>query len=331
MAAGSTGDDELGVLGKTLSHYQIEAKLGSGGMGTVYRATDTTLGRQVALKLLRRDLLEDASGIARFEREARALGLLNHPNIAAIYGFEEFDKIRFLSLEYVPGPTLAERLRRGAMPIRDAISMGRQIAEALEAAHAKNLIHRDLKPANVKVGENGQVKVLDFGLAKTIERSGQVSIEGTTATLSEDLTQKMTIIGTPAYMSPEQANGKELDARTDIWSFGCVMYEALTGKRVFPRSNHDGNSCGGAGAGARLGRAASGNTSGGGTFAQTMLAEEPKQPVARRRGCAHRVGRHARVCGVGTACCDASNDDAANRGGHARGSSGRSCSGCLRI
>lgn len=227
-------DDDLGLVGKTVSHYRVDAKLGSGGMGTVYKATDTKLGRQVALKLLRSELVEDATSKARFEREARALGSLNHPNIAAIYGFEESDGMRFLSLEYVEGPTLAERLRRGALPIRDTISVGLQIAQALEAAHAKNIIHRDLKPSNIKVTENGQVKVkvLDFGLAKTIEPL-QAAVEATAATLSEQVTQRMSIVGTPAYMSPEQVSGKELDSRTDIWSFACVLYEAVTGKLAF--------------------------------------------------------------------------------------------------
>jgi serine/threonine protein kinase len=202
-------------------------------MGTVYKATDTKLGRQVALKLLRPETLDDAAGIARFEREARTLASLNHPHIAAIYGFEEHGGVRFLALEYVLGPTLAERLRRGPLPIREAMLVSKQIAEALEAAHAKNIMHRDLKPANITVSESGQVKVLDFGLAKSIERPREVSPEDNTATLTEKLTQSMTIIGTAVYMSPEQACGKELDSRTDIWSFGCVLYETLTGKQTF--------------------------------------------------------------------------------------------------
>lgn len=219
--------------GTSLGQYRIVEHLGAGGMGTVYKATDTKLGRQVALKLLRPETIEDAEGIARFEREARTLASLNHPHIAAIYGFEEHDGVRFLALEYLPGPTLAERLRRGVLPIREAMSVSRQIAEALEAAHAKNIMHRDLKPANIKVSESGQVKVLDFGLAKSVERPREVSPEGNTATMIEKLTQSMTIVGTAAYMSPEQACGKELDSRTDIWSFGCVLYETLTGKQTF--------------------------------------------------------------------------------------------------
>jgi serine/threonine protein kinase len=157
--------------GASLGQYRIVEQVGAGGMGTVYKATDTKLGRQVALKLLRQELLKDAPALARFEREARVLASLNHPRIAAIHGFEERGGIRFLALEYVPGPTLADRLRRGALPIREAISVCSQIAEALEAAHARHIIHRDLKPANIKLSENGQVKVLDFGVAKTIGAS----------------------------------------------------------------------------------------------------------------------------------------------------------------
>src|SRR5205085_3677085 len=191
------------------------------------------LGRTVALKLVRPDMLENAAGIARFEREARLLASLNHPHIAAIYDFEEHEGVRFLSLEYVSGPTLAERLRRGPLPLREAISFGSQIAQAIEAAHASQIIHRDLKPANIKITESGQVKVLDFGLAKPVERVRAAGAEADTATLTEQLTEKMTLIGTPAYMSPEQACGKDLDARTDIFSFGCVLYEALTGRQTF--------------------------------------------------------------------------------------------------
>jgi serine/threonine-protein kinase len=219
--------------GTGLGHYRIREHLGAGGMGTVYKATDTKLGRQVALKLLRREMLEDTGALARFEREARTLASLNHPRIGAIYGFEEDSGVRFLTLEYVPGPTLAERLRRGPLPFREAMLVGNQIAEALEIAHARGIIHRDLKPSNIKLSENGQVKVLDFGLAKPVERSHLVQSTDSTATIPENLTHSLTILGTPRYMSPEQASGKELDARTDIWSFGCVLYEALTGKQAF--------------------------------------------------------------------------------------------------
>jgi serine/threonine-protein kinase len=215
-----------------LGAYRIEERIGAGGMGVVYRAVDSKLGRSVALKVIRAELLH-GEGMARFEREARVLASLNHSRIAAIHGMEESGGTRFLVLEYVPGPTLAERLRRGPLPVREALVISKQVAEALEAAHAKGIIHRDLKPANIKVGPDGQVKVLDFGLAKSTERPPSPGADGVTVTLSENLTSAMTIVGTAAYMSPEQASGKELDARTDIWSFGCVLYEAVTGKPVF--------------------------------------------------------------------------------------------------
>jgi serine/threonine protein kinase len=227
-----SGVQELGPNSQ-LSHYRILDCLGAGGMGVVYKATDTTLGRPVALKLLRPEMLEDAGARARLEREARTLASVNHPGIAAIYGLEEHEGIRFLALEYVPGLTLAERLRRGPLPLREAILVSKQIAEALEIAHAQGIIHRDLKPANIKLSDKGQVKVLDFGLAKSVERPHMVQSTDNTATLTETLTRNMTIMGKPTYMSPEQASGKTLDARTDIWSFGCVLYAALTGRQAF--------------------------------------------------------------------------------------------------
>lgn len=214
-----------------LGHYRIVECIGAGGMGVVYKATDTKLDRPVALKVVRPELLDD-EGLRRLEREARALASLNHPCVAAIHGLEESGGARFLVLEYVPGPTLAERLRRGPLPIRQAMLVTKQIAEALEAAHATGIIHRDLKPANVKVSEDGQVKVLDFGLAKSVEQSHAVPADSL-VTMTQALTQEMTVVGTAAYMSPEQACGKKLDSRTDIWSFGCVLYEVLTTKRAF--------------------------------------------------------------------------------------------------
>lgn len=228
----SPGSPQLSA-GCMLGQYRVGRHLGAGGMGTVYEATDTKLGRQVALKLLRPDMLEDDVARARFEREARTLASLNHPHIATIYGFEEHGGVRFLALEYVAGPTLDDRLRHGRFSVREAMLIASQIAKALEEAHAKAIIHRDLKPANIKVGESGQVKVLDFGLAKPITRSQEITSADNTVTLSERLTHAMTIVGTAAYMSPEQAVGKDLDSRTDIWSFGCVLYEMLTGKRPF--------------------------------------------------------------------------------------------------
>ena len=219
--------------GARLGPYEIQASLGAGGMGVVYQATDTKLGRPVALKIIRAELLANEEVRRRFEREARVLASLNHPRIAAIHSIEESQGTIFLVLEYVPGPTLAERLRRGALPVREALVAGKQIAEALEAAHSKGIIHRDLKPANIKVSEDGQLKVLDFGLAKSVERTRTTVAAESAATVSAEVTQSVTVLGTPAYMSPEQVCGKELDSRTDIWSFGCVLYEALTGKQVF--------------------------------------------------------------------------------------------------
>jgi eukaryotic-like serine/threonine-protein kinase len=216
------------AAGTRLGQYRIEEHLGMGGMGTVYKATDTTLGREVALKMLHPEMLEDPASVARFEREARTLASLNHQHIGVIYGLEAHDTVRFLALEYVPGPTLAERLRRRALPIREAMLIAQQIAEALEAAHAKGIIHRDLKPANIKLSESGQVKVLDFGLAKSVEQP-QTSLSSEITMLTE----KLTIAGTPAYMSPEQATGKKVDPRADIWAFGCVLYEMVTGKQAF--------------------------------------------------------------------------------------------------
>ena len=216
-----------------LGHYRIAERIGAGGMGTVYKATDTKLGRVVALKLLRPEMMGDAAAQSRFEREARTLASMNHPHIATIYGFEEHEGIRFLALEYVPGATLAERLRRGPLPIGEAMLVCSNIAQALEAAHASGIVHRDLKPANIKVAENGAVKVLDFGLAKPIPHRQKVLSTDSTGTLTEIVTDSISIVGTAAYMSPEQASGKPVDARTDIWAFGCVLYEALTARRAF--------------------------------------------------------------------------------------------------
>jgi serine/threonine protein kinase len=219
--------------GDKLGPYEIVALIGAGGMGEVYKALDARLDRPVALKVIRTGLLEQHEALLRFEKEARLLASLNHARIATIHGFEEFSGTRFLVLEYVPGPTLAERLRRGPLSVQEAMRVGKQIAEALEAAHSKGIIHRDLKPANIKICE-GQVKVLDFGLAKSIVKQGpgRRTAEND-ETVTQDLTREGTVVGTAAYMSPEQACGQELDVRTDIWSFGCVLYEALTAKRAF--------------------------------------------------------------------------------------------------
>jgi eukaryotic-like serine/threonine-protein kinase len=222
--------------GARLGAYEVIAAIGAGGMGEVYRARDLKLGREVALKILPDVFLGDADRIARFEREAQVVASLNHPNIATIHGFQESDGVRALVLELVEGETLGEVVARGPMPLADALPIARQIADALEAAHDKGIVHRDLKPDNVKVTPEGKIKVLDFGLAKMLEPepARNPSFAGTMSpTLSIHATYGGMILGTAAYMSPEQARGKPVDRRTDIWSFGCVLFEMLTGKQTF--------------------------------------------------------------------------------------------------
>ena len=221
------------MIGKTISHYRATVRLGAGGMGEVYQATDSRLGREVALKVLRDDIARDADGLARFEREARVLAGLQHSNIAVIHGFEEAGGVRALVMELVLGSTLAERIAQGRLPLEEALPVARQVAEALEYAHERGIIHRDLKPANVKVTPDGVVKVLDFGLAKalTTERTPREATDSPTLTVAS--TAKGVIMGTAAYMSPEQARGKTVDRRTDVWAFGCLLYEMLAGRRPF--------------------------------------------------------------------------------------------------
>jgi serine/threonine protein kinase len=226
------------LIGRTLSHFKITAKLGEGGMGEVYQAEDTKLGREVAIKVLPEAFTEDPERFARFEREAKVLASLNHPNIAAIYDLSEDKGTHFLVLELAEGEDLAVRLSRGPVSVEDALPLALQIAEVLEAAHEKGIVHRDLKPANVMVSPDGQAKVLDFGLAKAWDNepgeSGSLSMS---PTLTAQMTQVGTILGTAAYMSPEQARGEEADHRADIWSFGVVLFELLTGARPFPGTN----------------------------------------------------------------------------------------------
>jgi tetratricopeptide (TPR) repeat protein len=229
----AVGDDARSrppdLTGRTLGHYEILSKLGAGGMGEVYRARDTELHREVAIKVLPERLAHDPDRLARLKREARTLAALNHPNIATLYGFESSGGTDFLAMELVPGDTLADLVQRGAVPLGQALAIAGQVADALEAAHEKGITHRDIKPANIKVTPEGRVKVLDFGLAKS---TGVAEIVGTTS-LTAAQTYAGQIVGTPAYMSPEQVRAKPPDHRADIWAFGCLLFELLSGERPF--------------------------------------------------------------------------------------------------
>ena len=220
----------MSMTGKTLGHYAVSALIGRGGMGEVYRARDEKLDRDVAIKVLPEEFAKDADRVARFQREAKLLASLNHPNIASIYGLEESEGTHLLVLELIEGDTLADRLKYGAIPVEEALELALQIAEALEAAHEKGVIHRDLKPANIKITPDGKVKVLDFGLAKAFAVEQEEANLSHSPTLSEAATRQGVILGTAAYMSPEQARGKPVDKRTDIWAFGTVLYEMLAGQ-----------------------------------------------------------------------------------------------------
>ena len=221
------------AAGQTLTHYEILGPLGAGGMGEVYRARDTRLEREVAIKVLPEHFADDEERLRRFEREAKTLASLSHPNVAGIHGIDQVGDTCFLAMELVPGEDLATRLARGRLPVDEALDVCRQIAEGLEAAHEAGVVHRDLKPANVRVTPEGVVKILDFGLAKPIRPKARE--DGTTTAESDSflVTEEGLVLGTPTYMSPEQARGKPVDRRTDIWAFGCVLYECLTGARAF--------------------------------------------------------------------------------------------------
>jgi serine/threonine protein kinase/Tol biopolymer transport system component len=223
--------------GTRLGHYEVVSSLGAGGMGEVYRAKDTKLGREVAIKLLLEEVSQDAERLARFEREARVLASLNHNNIASLHAFERDGDTNFLVMELVEGETLAERIKRGAIPVDEALPLFLQIAEGLEAAHEKGVIHRDLKPANIKVSDDGRVKILDFGLAKAMAPAGvsetDPSESPTITAAGYSQTRQGQILGTAAYMSPEQARGRPVDKRADVWSFGVVLWEMLTGRALF--------------------------------------------------------------------------------------------------
>jgi serine/threonine protein kinase/Tol biopolymer transport system component len=233
--------------GDTLGHYVISEPLGAGGMGEVYRATDTRLEREVAIKVLPEEFAEDSERLARFDREAKALASLSHPNIATLYGLEQVSKseldqasrpvgsgnLVFLVMELVEGDDLSQRIAKGPLPINTAVAIGRQIAEGLEAAHRKAIVHRDLKPANIRVSADGKVKILDFGLAKTWDPSPSAADFTESPTVTAGMTRRGTILGTAPYLSPEQARGQVVDRQTDIWAFGCVLYEMLAGRQAF--------------------------------------------------------------------------------------------------
>ena len=227
-----TGEEKT-LIGQSIAHFRVTEKIGAGGMGEVYRATDSRLNRDVALKIVPAALASDEQRMARFEREAQLLAALNHPHIATIHGLEVAGPTRALVMELVPGPTLADRIAQGPVPLEEALTIAKQIAEALEYAHERGIIHRDLKPANVKLTPDGQVKLLDFGLAKAMEDSPAAQDISNSPTLSAVATKAGIILGTAAYMSPEQAKGKPVDRRADIWSFGVVLYEMLTGKTMY--------------------------------------------------------------------------------------------------
>src|SRR5512147_3308263 len=223
----------MSMIGKTLGNFEITSQLGRGGMGEVYQAKDKKLGRNVAIKVLPEEFARDADRVAGFQREAKLLASLNHPNIDAIHGLEESGGTNFLVLELVEGETLSDQIKRGPIPVEESLKLALQIAEALEAAHEKGVIHRDLKPANIKVTPEGKVKVLDFGLAKAIAGEQAELNLSNSPTLSEAATKQGVILGTAAYMSPEQARGRAVDKRADIWAFGVVLFEMLTGRSLF--------------------------------------------------------------------------------------------------
>ena len=231
-ARSMAADSGLSLAGQRLAHYNITEKIGAGGMGEVYRARDTKLKRDVAIKILPNEFSRDRERMSRFQREAELLASLNHPNIAGIYDIQESNGLRYLVLELVEGETLADRIGRGPIPVEDALAIARNICKALAAAHEKGVVHRDLKPANIKVAPDGKVKLLDFGLAKSMENARSNATLSNSPTVVSGTTAGV-ILGTAAYMSPEQARGKPTDKRTDMWAFGCVLYEMLTGRQLF--------------------------------------------------------------------------------------------------
>src|SRR5688572_12641610 len=220
-------------VGAVLGTYELIELIGEGGMGAVYRARDSRLGREVAIKVIRPELASHPDRISRFDREARLLASLNHPHIATVYGFELIGDVPFLVMELVDGETLADRTSSGPLPVKEALTIGAQIAAAMEAAHDRGVIHRDLKPSNIKVTSSGAVKVLDFGLAKALHPNTSTGAIAESPTLTSGGTAEGIVLGTAAFMSPEQARGKPIDRRADVWAFGCVLYDMLTGRPAF--------------------------------------------------------------------------------------------------
>ena len=283
------------MIGKQIGGYQILSLLGTGGMGEVYRARDTKLGRDVAIKVLPSLFANDPDRLARFAREARLLASLNHPHIATIHGLESADGVQALVMELVDGPTLGEKLtqdsRRGVkegLPIAEALRIGGQIAEALEGAHEKGVIHRDLKPANIKLSHDGHVKVLDFGLAKAFSSDGSGGDLSQAPTITATQLQAGAIVGTPAYMSPEQARGQAIDKRSDIWGFGCVLYEMLTGRAVFPRETITDTFAAILEREPEWGALPANTPAGDSTAVATVSGQRPEAPAARHRRRADR-------------------------------------------
>jgi serine/threonine protein kinase len=222
------------LIGRKIAQYEVQSQVGEGGMGEVYRARDTRLDRDVAIKALPAEFAKDPERLARFRREARLLALLHHTNIAALHGLEEVDGEVFLVMELVEGEDLADRLQRGPVDLEEALDLARQFAEGLEAAHEQNIVHRDLKPANLKLTPDGSLKILDFGLARAyLGDQGEAENLEQSPTITAALTGHGVILGTAAYMSPEQARGKKIDQRTDIWAFGAILFEMLSGERIF--------------------------------------------------------------------------------------------------
>ena len=242
--------------GDSLGHYKISSPLGAGGMGQVFRARDSKLNRDVAIKIVSEGFASDPERLARFTREAHTLASLNHPHIAHIYGIEDSGDIHAIVMELVDGEDLARRLGRGKLPLREALLLAQQVAEAVEAAHDKGIVHRDLKPSNIMIDGDGRARVLDFGLATAPELSDDSgSSIAATITSPAKLTGRGVIVGTPAYMSPEQITGQAADKRCDVWAFGCVLYEMLSGQPNVRRPRHPRRDDGGGRPGSRLERA----------------------------------------------------------------------------